>query len=62
MVDVNKDYDINNVSNPEIVAKRAYLIYGKYGTIYLSNKKYKKYMIHDPYNNKIVHFGNITYL
>lgn len=61
MADINKAYDITKVSNPEIVARRADLIYGKYGKIYLSNRKNKKYMIHDPYNNKIVHFGDIRY-
>jgi hypothetical protein len=29
--------------------------------LYISNRKYKKFMLQDPYTNKIIHFGDIRY-
>ncbi len=53
-----KNDPIWQVSNPTIVQKKAYEIYGKNAQIFRSKTKTKKYAIHDP-NGKLVNFGFI---
>lgn len=49
-------------TNPEIAQKKAYKYLGKkYGKIYPSLKKDKKYMIFDPVKNSWIHFGQFPY-
>lgn len=50
--------DINQISNPSIVLKKAKEIYGDDVVIDFSTRKNKKYMILNPYTNKFIHFGS----
>lgn len=52
-------YNINDVSNPEVVLKQLHLNYGKSKDLELSTRKYKKYMVKN--NNKYIHFGDIRF-
>lgn len=59
---MDKASEILKVSDPNKVAERAYLIFGKkHGEIYLSSRVNKKYMIINPHTNKFVHFGDMRY-
>ena len=58
---MNKDIDILEYSNPEIVFKKAREIFGKYVNIQISTRPKKKYMIFDPVAHKYVHFGQMGY-
>jgi hypothetical protein len=49
------------VSNPEIVYNNLQKYLGTATDLYISNRKNKKYMILNPYTNKMVHFGDIRY-
>ena len=59
--DVPKNNIIWEYSNPlklrKIADKKGY----KYDEFYLSNKPNKKYMLLNPYNNKIIYFGQMGY-
>jgi hypothetical protein len=59
---VNSPYKnhIWRVSNPITAQKKAFKYLGKYGLLYLSNKKEKKYMVLDP-KGKPVYFGSSDY-
>ena len=46
-----------NVSNPEIVYNNLQKYFGRPTELYISTRKNKKYMILNPYTNKMVHFG-----
>ena len=52
--------DIDEVSNPEVVLKKAKKYLGKNVIICLSTRKNKKYMVTRP-DGKIVHFGQMGY-
>lgn len=52
---------IYNVSNPIKAQIKAFEYLGENAILYLSNRKNKKYMIHDPNKNIMVHFGDINY-
>jgi len=62
-IDAPRNSEIWKVSNPIIAQKNIfkYLDDDVDSTLYLSNKKNKKYMIHDPFKNEFVHFGDINY-
>ena len=53
--------DIDEVSNPEVVLKKAKKYLGKNVIICLSTRKNKKYMVFNPNTNKWIHFGNSNY-
>ena len=55
----NKINNLNNVSNIDIVKKKALKIYGT-SDVEPSTRKYKKYMIKKP-DGKYIHFGDIRY-
>ena len=48
-------------SNPNKAQIKAYKYLGNDAVLYSSNRKDKKYMIYDPINNKIIHFGQMGY-
>lgn len=58
---VLKNNKIWEYSNPSIVRKMADEHGYKNDEIYLSTHKNKKYMIYDPYTNKMVHFGQFPF-
>ena len=60
-IDIDKNDDLFEYSNPKKAQKNAYKIFGKNGILYKSTRKDKKYMILNPYINKFIHFGNIHY-
>ena len=60
-IDAPRNSKIWKVSNPIVAQKNAFEYLGDDAILYLSNKKNKKYMIHDPFENKWVHFGDINY-
>jgi hypothetical protein len=53
--------NINNVSNPSIVFKKAKQIYGNNVNIKISDKANKKYMLLNPNTNKWTYFGSPDY-
>jgi len=55
-----KNDPIWQVSNPTIVQKKAYEIYGRDAMIYRSKAKDKKYSIRNP-QGRLINFGNIHY-
>lgn len=60
-VDIPKRSKIWKVSNPIKAQKKAFQYLGDDAILYLSDKEDKKYMIYDPTNDKMVHFGDINY-
>ena len=46
------------VSNPEIVYNNLQKYFKTKTNLYISSRKNKKYMILNPYTNKMVHFGS----
>lgn len=55
----NKKYKaVQKISDIEKAQRRATEIYRKFGTLYLSTNKTKKFMIYDPIKKKMVHFGS----
>ena len=52
---------LTDVSNPEIVYKRARKLYGNNIIIKESTRKDKKYMILDNNTGKYVHFGSLNH-
>jgi hypothetical protein len=50
-----------SVSNPELVYNNLQKYLRNATDLYISNRKNKKYMILNPYTNKMVHFGDIRY-
>ena len=53
---------LTDVSNPEMVYKRAKKLYGDNIIIKESTRKDKKYMLLDNNTGKYVHFGSINHL
>jgi len=53
--------DINKYSNPKQAQAQAFKVLGKDAVLWLSSRKDKKYMVFDPVNNKMVHFGQMGY-
>ncbi len=53
--------NIYEVSDPDMVLKRAKNLYGDEVQIYFSTRKNKKYMLIDPYTDKRIHFGSSLY-
>lgn len=49
---------VNEISNIKKAQENATKIYGKLGTLFLSEKEDKKYKIYDPLNKKFIHFGS----
>ena len=60
-IDVPKNSRIWKVSNPILSQKNTYKYLGDDVILYISDKKNKKYMVYDPNNDKMVHFGDIRY-
>jgi len=56
-----KEEELKRVSNPLKVFENARRVYGGNTQIFISNRKDKKYMIYNPFNNKFVHFGQMGY-
>ena len=54
--------NLSDYSNFEAVLSKAKHYYGENIILKKSTRKTKKYMIFDPYNNKFVHFGAMSYL
>jgi hypothetical protein len=52
---------LEKVSNIATVQKLANKILGKNNKLFISSRKDKKFMVINPYNDKLVHFGNINY-
>lgn len=61
-IQVPNNNKIWKMSNPHIVQKNAFKYLGDDAIIYISNKPNKKYMIYDPNNDEMVHFGDINYV
>ena len=53
--------NIEDVSNPDVVLKRAKRLYGNDVQIYFSTHRDKKYMIINPITGKKIHFGSSLY-
>ena len=53
--------NIEDVSNPDVVLKRAKRLYGNDVQIYFSTHRDKKYMIIHPITGKKMHFGSSLY-
>lgn len=60
-IDVPKNAKIWKVSNPNLSQKNTYKYLGDNVILYISDRKNKKYMVYDPNNDKMVHFGDIRY-
>lgn len=60
-IDVPKNAKIWKVSNPILSQKNTYKYLGDNVILYISDRKNKKYMVYDPNNDKMVHFGDIRY-
>ena len=58
---IPKSYDIYKVSDPKLVREKADEIGFSNVEIYLSSRKNKKYMLVNPFTNKVVHFGDKRY-
>lgn len=56
---IPKEDDIWKYSNPIKVAKKAKKYLGNTAVVYRSIRPKKKYMIFDPVNYKLVHFGEM---
>ena len=55
----NKKYKaVQKISDIEKAQKRATEIYKSLGTLYLSTNKNKKFMMYDPIQKKMIHFGS----
>ena len=51
--------ELSKISNPkEVYRKFKDNGYDEYTNIYVSTRKDKKYMIIEPYTNKMIHFGS----
>ena len=51
--------ELSKISNPkEVYRKFKENGYDEYTNIYVSTRKDKKYMIIEPYTNKMIHFGS----
>lgn len=48
------------VSDPDQVKRNFKKHYGG-GTVYISGRKYKKYMVIDPVTHKSIHFGDMRF-
>ena len=48
-------------SNPDEAKRKAYKYLDKYAQLYISTRIDKKYMIYNPYTDKMVHFGQMEY-
>lgn len=59
--DIPENDPIYEWSNPKQAQKMAYKYLGKSAVIYKSFKPDKKYMIYDPNNDKMVHFGQMGF-
>ena len=57
----SKRRQLNKVSNMQAAQRQAYKVYGENAKLYISTRKYKKYMIYDPIKKKFIHFGDIRY-
>ena len=53
--------NIEDVSNPDVVLKRAKRLYGNDVQIYFLTHRDKKYMIIHPITGKKIHFGSSLY-
>ena len=51
--------DLYEYSNPAEVAEKAHEL--GLGDVHHSTRKDKKYMIHDPFKGRMVHFGQFFY-
>jgi hypothetical protein len=60
-VDISKDDELYNFSNPKEAQKKAFKYIDKSAILYKSSNPKKKYMILDPNINKMVHFGQMGY-
>jgi hypothetical protein len=60
IVNSDKYKELIKVSNPNDVLEKLKKIYGN-DTLYISENKYKKYKILNPYTDKFIHFGDLRY-
>lgn len=60
-IDVSKNSKIWKVSNPYLSQTNTYKYLGNNVILFLSDKKNKKYMVYNPNNNKMIHFGDVNY-
>lgn len=56
----NKYTQLLEVSDPNIVKKNAQKYFGRPTEIFISSRKDKKYMLHNP-SGKLIHFGASKY-
>lgn len=56
--DENKLNELLTISNPKEVLKRAKEYLGDDVKLYISTRKNKKYMVYNPNENRMVHFGS----
>lgn len=60
-MDYTKFKQLLNFSNPEDVIRKAKIYFNEDIPIYISSRKTKKYMLRNPNNNKLVHFGEMNF-
>jgi hypothetical protein len=60
-VEIPKDDELYNFSNPKEAQKKAFKYIDKSAILYKSSNPKKKYMIFDPNINKMVHFGQMDF-
>ena len=48
-------------TDPLLAQEMAYKYLGKDAILYISDRKNKKFMIHDPHTNKWIHFGDLRF-
>lgn len=53
--------ELQKYTNIKKAQEKATNIYKDFGTLYISEKKDKKFKIYDPINKKWVHFGQMLY-
>jgi hypothetical protein len=59
---MTKVEELKKYSNPREAQRKAYRYLGKkYGKIYPSSRREKKYMVQKPHTKKWVHFGQMGY-
>jgi hypothetical protein len=59
--DVSKNSKIWKVSNPYLSQTNTQKYLGNNTILFISDRKNKKYMVYNPKNNRMVHFGDIRY-
>ena len=62
MIDLFKKQEkLRNVSNFKVANLKAKLYLGQNTQLMISTRKFKKYMIKNPYTDEMIHFGDIRY-